>query len=1104
MCKTALAVLMFLSLCLGANGQTQNIFFQPPAYTSLASVSVDLNGDGKTDLVVSDGTILLGNADGTLHTGTPWCTSSQPFCNAPGLIVQDLNNDGKSDLLVFTPGFLWILLGKGDGTFQSALSLSTNVNSTVVEVADVNGDNKLDVLLQSGTSVLIFLGNGDGTFQSPSTGPTLGASFTLIGAADFTGDGKVDLLSVLAPGNSAPQVSVLPGNGNGTFQSTAITTTTTAPADLTGGAGEIRDVNGDHKLDVILSFNAGNSTPASSLTLLGNGDGTFASGQLTSGVAVANDFNGDGIPDQVAGNGPFAQISLGNGDGTFTLKSSYFTGVFSASVNISVVAGDFNGDGKLDVVAGGVLLLGNGDGTLRGNDATLIPASFLTGDFNGDGKQDLVAVLADNSFDILLGDGAGKFPTMVTNPPVQTGASILPLDFKVVDVNGDNKLDLLFVTADTTNNHWTMNVLLGNGNATFAAPTIATQGQFSYKATALGDFNGDHKPDFAVLDSSGAITVFLGDGNGAFHSSQSFFAATNSTSLVAVDFNNDGKLDIIFPSPNGESICLGNGDGTFGPAAIFYAAAGPVAAVADLDGDGVPDLVVEGQILLGNGDGTARPLPLAQSDATYTLAADVNGDGKIDLVGFDGLLPGHLQYVLGNGDGTFGSPVPLEPIPSHFATVSSPLGGDFNGDNKTDLLFGFDGAIVSLLNIASMPAADFVLHASVPSPLVVAPSGSVSSTVSVAAVGGFSGSVALSCTGLPTGATCIFSSPSINGGGASPLMIATSSSTPVGTYPIQVVATAAGATHTAVLSLAVATSAGSTTAVLSPNVLSFGVQAQGSSSSPQTVQLTNTGAASLSIASGGISMSGANASDFSISNNTCGSTLAPAASCSVSIIFSPTGSGSRSASLMVTDNATASPQFASLSGSTPDFAVAPTSPTTASVSAGQTATYTLSVAASSGFSGKVSFTCTGAPARSTCTVSPPSVTLGATPSTVTVSVATTAASGQIAPRIQRLGTPPVGPAVYSLSVIFITAMLFLLLRSRKVRMTYVLSMAMFITVALALGACGGGSSGSSGNGGNGGSLGGTQSGTYTITVTATSGSGSSAASHNATFTLTVK
>jgi FG-GAP-like repeat len=1108
MCKPVFAALMLLLLSCGANAQTQSIFVQPPAYNiSFPNATADLNGDGKSDLIGLDGTILLGNADGTLHSGTPWCNSSQPFCTNSGVFVEDLNNDGKPDLLVPTPGFLWILLGNGDGTFQSAVSVGTGANSVVVQVADINGDSKLDVLLQAGSSILIFLGNGDGTFQTPVTGPTLAGNFTLIGAADFTGDGNVDLLAVFALGNSAPQVSVIPGNGNGTFQSTAITTTTTAPATATGASAVIRDVNGDHKLDVILVFNAGAQVPVASLslTLLGNGDGTFTSGQIISGPGTAAliDLNGDGIADLATGTGPFAQIFLGKADGTFDLKGSYFTGVFSSVLNVPVVVGDFNGDGKPDVVAGGVLLLGNGDGTLRGNDATLTNASFLTGDFNGDNKLDFVAVKADTSFDIFVGDGTGKFPTSVPNPPVQTGANIQPLDFKVVDVNADNKLDLLFVTADTTNNHWTLNVLLGNGNGTFAAPTVATQGTFAYQLSVVGDFNQDHKLDFAVLDSSGAISVFLGNGDGTFHSSQSFFAATNAEGLVAVDFNNDGKLDLIFSSPNGENICLGKGDGTFGPAAIFYGPFGPVGAVADLNGDGVPDLVIEGLVLLGNGDGTAHPVPLASPNASYVLAADINGDGKVDLIGFNGLLPGQLQYVLGNGDGTFGSPVALETGLTHFVSVSAPLSGDFNGDNKPDLLFGFAGGVVSMLNIAAMPPADFLLRASVPSPLVVAPGSSATSIVTLTAIGSFSGSAALSCSGLPTGATCNFSPASITGGGSSSLSITTTAAAAVGTYPVAVVATSGAVTHNIGLSLAVATSAGATTAVLSPNIVNFGVQAMGSSSIPQTVQLTNTGSAALSIASAGISVSGSNAGDFSISNNTCGSSLAPATSCVLSIIFTPGGSGSRSASLMVSDNATASPQFASLSGSAPGFSVAPTSPATVTVAAGKTATYTLSVAPSAGFTGNVSFTCTGAPALAKCTVAPASVTLGAAPSTVTVSVSTTAATQGFAPPIAKLVLPPVRPMILLTLVMLTAAMLVLLLRQSRVRFAHAIPLALVVAGALAFGACGGSGGSTSTTGGGGGSPG-TPSGTSTITVAATSGSGSSATTHNTTLTLTVQ
>ena len=1111
--QLVLAALIYLLFCCKADAQAQNIFFQPPAYPVFTNISADLNGDGKTDLIGLDGTILLGNADGTLHSGTPWCTSSQPFCNQSSVIVGDFNNDGKPDLLILTTGFFWILLGNGDVTFQPALSISsTGVNfAGQLAVADVNGDGKLDVLVASGSTILIFIGIGDGAFQPPLTGPTLAGVFTLAATGDFNGDGKLDLLAFSAPGNSAPQLGVVLGNGNGTFQPTPIITTTTAPTSVTSATAVIHDVNGDHNLDVILSFSAGSSTHplSSTLTLLGNGDGTFIPGQLTSGTSVVGDFNGDGIADMVAANGPFVQISLGKGDGTFDLKDSYFTGLFGAAPfnpNIPIAVGDFNGDGKLDAVGAGVLLLGNGDGTLRGNDASLLnSAPVIVGDFNGDGKLDLAA-LTNTSIHILLGDGAGKFPAELSTAPVQPGPNIAVLDLKVGDVNGDGRLDLLVVTADSTTGHWTLSVLLGNGNATFAAPMIAEQGQFTYERLAIGDFNQDGKLDVAIVDSSGALNVFLGIGDGTFHSSQSFFAATNVQSLVAVDFNNDGKLDLLFSSPNGENVCVGNADGTFGAPTVFYGAVGPIWAVSDLNRDGVPDLITEGVVLLGNGNGTARPLPLGlpTPNATYVVAEDINGDGKLDLIGHSGFIPGALQYVLGNGDGTFGTPVVLELVQNRFFPYTNLLGGDFNDDGRPDLVFGFGGAEISLLNIAAAPAPDFVIAASVPSPLVVAPGNSATSTVALTAIGGFTGNVTLSCSGLPTAATCTFSPSSINGTGSSTVTINTGSSTPVGTYPLAIVGTAGVATHNVGLTLGVASSAGTTTSVISPNFLNFGIQAPGISSSPQMLQLTNSGTASLTIASGGIALSGPNAADFSISNNTCGSLLAPATSCAISLIFTPTGSGNRSASLMITDNATASPQFASLSGTTPDFSVTATSTPTATVTPGQTATYSLSIAASAGFTGNVSLTCSGAPALSNCTVAPPSVTLGGTPSNVMVSVVTIAASKGVTLPSEPLVNRQIRPALPFVFSTLIATALVLLLRHRRVRFAYAFPLAMVLAGAVAFGACGGGSTSSSGgNGGNGGSSG-TRAGTYTITVSATAASGSAMATHNLNLILTVQ
>jgi hypothetical protein len=232
----------------------------------------DVNGDGVADIVVLDcgtrfagcgggqnGTaaVLLGNGDGTFRAGASYDAGS----GAIWLAVADLNGDGKPDIVVADcganifcptsrPGALSVLLGNGDGTFHAAVSYSSGgVSAMSVAVADVNGDGKLDLLVaNSGSSTVgVLLGNGDGTFQAASVYNSGGSSYASnqIVVADVDGDGKLDLLLA----NYGIGVSVLLGNGNGTFQS--------ALSYSSGGSGPtsvaVLDLNGDGKPDVVVA-----------------------------------------------------------------------------------------------------------------------------------------------------------------------------------------------------------------------------------------------------------------------------------------------------------------------------------------------------------------------------------------------------------------------------------------------------------------------------------------------------------------------------------------------------------------------------------------------------------------------------------------------------------------------------------------------------------------------------------------------------------------------------------------------------------------------------------------------------------------------------------
>jgi len=262
------------------------------------------------------------------------------------------------------------------------------------------------------------------------------------------------------------------------------------------------------------------------------------------------------------------------------------------------------------------------------------------------------------------------------------------------------------------------------------------------------------------------------------------------------------------------------------------------------------------------------------------------------------------------------------------------------------------------------------------------------------------------------------------------------------------------------------------------------------------VTLSNTGNAALTVAS--LSTRG----NFS-QTNTCGTSVAAGGSCTISVAFAPTSAGALSGALTITDNsngAAGSTQTVNLSGTGQDFTlgVAAGSQPTASVSPGQTATYTLSVAAEGGFNQNVNFSCTGAPSEATCTVSPSSAVPG---SSVTVSVATTAQSSTL-----RRTPPPVGTtgpqALLALAALMAGIAWFCrtskLAGARLRRLIPPLAAA--LTLALALTACGGGEGGGSGTSP---SNPGTPAGSYAITVTATQGSGSSAVSHSMALTLTV-
>ena len=1023
------------------------------------------------------------------------------------------------------------MLGNGDGTFQTPVTTNIGAQLGSIQVADVNGDGKPDVIgiaaPQSG-QVFVCLGNGDGTFRS-GTSYTVFASNAIsqVTVGDFNGDGKADIAATGYIANANGLVGVLPGKGDGTFGTAIVSGGVNSSAGLSAG-----DFNGDGKLDLVVSGTDFSNFTEQTYVLIGNGDGTF---QTPNPVAPGNgtvsvvDLNKDGKLDLIIWATPFIEIFLGNGNGTFTEKATYPNSTLNFSFQVGVA--DFNGDGKLDITDGYTAIFGNGDGTFQDVTASLINISgalgtVVSGDFNGDGKSDLAIGLSGSnpSVYILLGDGTGNYSVAHSY-----SASSTPFSLKTADFNNDGKLDLFFTTDTTTTASASFDILLGNGDGSFAAPIVTSidPGTFpSVGPMTIADLNGDHIADVTAL-VNGELTVYLGNGDGSFAAPVSYFGGANASTFGIGDFNSDGKPDAAVCGSAGLGVLLGKGDGTFLPASFPDPPPPPptkylnptldcqILATADFNGDGTTDLIIaqffQESVLLGNGDGTFTTLPSAAPPVG--VVADINGDGKLDVVD-----PSGLSATFGNGDGTFSGTINFQQPwlnPAIWGNpqdindgISSPAVfavADFSGNHRPGIAMvvqGPPGGVIALPNPLPPPSPDFLISVQIPG--IVAPAGSTTSTLTSTTVGGFSGDVALSCSGLPDGATCSFAPTTLTGGaGKASLTITTTASAPMGRYPFTVTGTSGSTSHDRRLAVTIATSAGTNNVSFLPETLAFTGNV-GATNIVQNTTLTNGGSALLQISN--ISITGANAGDYSVTANNCGSSVAAYASCQITVSFAPTAAGTRIGALSVTDNATGGVQLVSLNGTAQDFslATATTAGSAATVTAGQTATYMLSLAAGGGFSGNVTLSCSGAPATTTCAVSPASVSVGGTTvATATVTVTTTARSQVWLPMgNDSLREFPGRPTTLlaALMTMLILAWICTTRKNQRPRWVPLLTTVLMLVLGITLTSCGGSSSGGGGET----VPTGTQAGIYTITVSATATAGSTNLTHAAKLTLVVQ
>ena len=455
------------------------------------------------------------------------------------LAVGDLNGDHKPDLIVVTIPFVGsptttsIFLGNGDGTFQAQKIIFPGLNVSVdaIAIADLNRDGKADLAFtlqdESGNSTLaVALGNGDATFSTPALYPVGG--FESLAVGDVNGDGIPDIVT--------SGVSILFGDGKGAF-----------PRRLdylvnSDGAVILTDIDGDGRMDIVLAEGNPLAMTAGLMVLFGWDNGTYFGPQVSlvpgavvpQGLAAA-DFNGDNIPDLVYWYGANTiSILKGAGDGSFTPGAQYQLAANSYPVRITIA--DFNHNGKPDFAmttgnpASVAVFLGKGDGTFEAPLNTAAPAGLgelVAGDFNGDGKLDLAVVERGGNYGpedavlIFLGRGDGTFASPVAYPAGPVTSSI-----GVGDFNGDGKLDLAIMNAgsqiDATQTG-SVSFLLGKGDGTFSAGTSVPLRFANGPGTGPGelvvaDFNRDGKLDLAITPDNEitGLAVLLGRGDGSF------------------------------------------------------------------------------------------------------------------------------------------------------------------------------------------------------------------------------------------------------------------------------------------------------------------------------------------------------------------------------------------------------------------------------------------------------------------------------------------------------------------------------------------------------------------------------------------------------------
>ncbi len=761
--------LRYLSLIAAVSATCQSV--RAAALSSTVTTLAVTSGAGAVTTVPAGSVVAL---TATVNAGSTAVTVGQVnFCDASASNCTDIHLLGTSQLTAAGTAILRFRPGIGNHSYKAVFAGTNNDAGSSSSVSALSVTGTTGTLAT--TTTIAETGSG-GNYALTATVTESGGTIPPTGTVSFldTSNGN----AVLAAPTLGAAVARLDWPNP---QRIATSNLTQAVA--------LGDFNEDGIPDVATT---GGTYAQPLVILLGNSDGSYTTAPALSlptfflgSIAVA-DFNGDGKQDlallDAAANAVI--ILLGNGDGTFQMAAS---SPAVAQESNHVVVGDFNGDGNQDLVVSAVtstVLLGNGDGTFNAAPNVSLgdsPYAIALGDFNRDGKLDLaVSHTDDHVISILLGNGDGTFALPNPIAAFQTPGTAIG----VADFNGDGKLDLAlgFNNASTVGGVGdSVTILAGNGDGTFSYdPSGPLESLASITSINVGDFNGDGVPDLAVTDEFGTLIVYVANGSGSFtaYTPPTLVSGFGLALVCAVgDLNGDGRPDLALGGYT-NLISLYTTEPTetaTATANISLSGAGPHLVDGSYSGDSNYNSSLSGTLsLLG--------VPVATTTTTLSASAtSVDEQQKVTLTAtVQGNSPtGAVTFL--NGATSLGT----APISGNSASLTT----SFATAGPVSLTASYAGDANNLASTSSpitvtIVAPSFAVDVS-PASATVTPGQSATFTVTVTPAGGFATAVTLGCGALPSQASCAFSTPSVTPGGDQPVQVMLTVSTAASTADLR-------------------------------------------------------------------------------------------------------------------------------------------------------------------------------------------------------------------------------------------------------------------------------------------------------------------------------